>query len=286
MRAICLPLLLTSVLFASADSQAGQSYDNCTGFIDSVPTTISTSGTWCMRHDLTSSVSTGALITINGNNINIDCNDFRLGGLAAGPNTRTIGIYTNARNNISVRRCAPRGFFYGIRLIGDNHLVEGNRTDNNTYIGIAVEGSGSVVRDNRVLDTGGTDLVATVRAIGIYSSGDNEILANLINGVVATAGSGARAYGVQSADNLIGSIIDNNIKAILPDGVGQAHAISFSGTTGRVAVDSNNLVGNGGGSTIAISCPVTNDVVMAGNLANGFLVPTDNCAHDGGNLDF
>ncbi|HEY0661599.1 MAG TPA: hypothetical protein VGD21_09825, partial [Lysobacter sp.] len=62
---------------APAPAQAAQSYDNCTGFIDSLPATITTQGTWCLRKDLSTAMSSGNAITIATNNVTIDCNDFK-----------------------------------------------------------------------------------------------------------------------------------------------------------------------------------------------------------------
>ncbi len=71
-------------------AHAAESYDNCTGFIDSVPATITTQGTWCLRKNLATNITTGNAITIATNNVTIDCNDFKIGGLAAGSASRAI----------------------------------------------------------------------------------------------------------------------------------------------------------------------------------------------------
>jgi hypothetical protein len=65
-------------------AQAAESYDNCSGYIDSVPAVIATQGTWCLRKDLSTAQTSGNAIEIAANNVVIDCNDFKLGGLAAG----------------------------------------------------------------------------------------------------------------------------------------------------------------------------------------------------------
>jgi hypothetical protein len=61
--------LLLSVLALAAAGYASQahasrSYDNCTGFIDSLPATISRQGTWCLRKDLYFSPSQGVALTV------------------------------------------------------------------------------------------------------------------------------------------------------------------------------------------------------------------------------
>src|SRR5690606_24652633 len=85
-------LLLLGGLAATQPARAAQSYDACTGFIDSVPATISTQGVWCLRKDLSTNITSGNAITIATNNVTIDCNDFKLGGLAAGNGSNAFGI--------------------------------------------------------------------------------------------------------------------------------------------------------------------------------------------------
>ena len=49
---------------ASIPAVAGESYDNCVGFIDALPATITTQGTWCLRQDLDSAATSGIMIEI------------------------------------------------------------------------------------------------------------------------------------------------------------------------------------------------------------------------------
>ena len=116
--------LRTSILAAAADltcpiaAHAAESYDSCVGFIDSIPAVISTQGTWCLRRDLSTSMASGSAITVSANNVTIDCNDFKLGGLAAGNATTTKGINAMGRLNVAVRNCSVRGFLMGIAMEG------------------------------------------------------------------------------------------------------------------------------------------------------------------------
>src|SRR5688572_20901601 len=94
---IRLPHLLVLGLLAAvslAPARATESYDGCTGFIDSLPATISTPGTWCLRGHRYTSITSGAAIRITANNVTLDCNDFRLSGLGAGAGTLAVGIDT------------------------------------------------------------------------------------------------------------------------------------------------------------------------------------------------
>ena len=106
-------LFAAMLLLPPPPLRAAESYDNCTGFIDSVPATIATQGVWRLRAHLGTAITTGAAINIAANNVTIDCNDFKLGGLAATDASAAMGISASGRQNATVRRCQLRGFFQG-----------------------------------------------------------------------------------------------------------------------------------------------------------------------------
>jgi hypothetical protein len=284
MRSILsLAVLAAAVSLTPADARAAQSYDNCTGFITALPATISTQGTWCLNKNLATNISSGAALTIDSHNVTIDCNDFRIASTNTANSVRASGIYANARHRLVVRNCLVQNYHWGIRLIGDSALVEDNRVEGNNFIGIGVSGEGTVIRGNRVLDTGGTNYVWNPRAVGIYTAGESEILGNLVNGVFATAGTNAMAFGINPVDPLNGSVIDNNVKNVVADGTGEAHGVSFFGTTNRVTVDSNNIVGTGVANTIGVYCPASNGAAVVANVINGFSLPLYQCTNYDGN---
>ena len=109
---------------------------------------------------------------IQANNVVLDLNGFKLGGLAAGRATTTNGIFADNRQNITIKNGTIRGFFRGIRLsdtgASQGHVVEDIRADQNTRLGINVEGSGILVRNNQVVATGGCQVCgANANASGI-----------------------------------------------------------------------------------------------------------------------
>src|SRR5688500_16840215 len=106
-------VLLTALSFMPAPARSAQSYDNCTGFIDSLPAVIETQGIWCLRKDLSTAITGSAAIDIRANNVTLDCNDFKLGGLPAGAYTDASGVAAIDRFNVTVRRCNIRGFYQG-----------------------------------------------------------------------------------------------------------------------------------------------------------------------------
>src|SRR5688572_11288780 len=71
---------------------AARSYDTCTGYVESLPATIGSPGQWCLRRDLSTAQTSGAAITVAANNVTLDCNDFKLGGLSAGLDTLAHGM--------------------------------------------------------------------------------------------------------------------------------------------------------------------------------------------------
>lgn len=194
-------IALLALCCAWHSARAAQDYDNCTGFVDSLPATISTQGTWCLRRDLSTGLSSGAAITIAANNVTLDCNDFKLGGLTAGIATQTVGVLVLDRSNNTVRNCAVRGFLRGIRMTGSHHVAEDNRLEGNTATGILMTSAGSsLIRRNRIVDTGGTPHASSARAISTLGTVD--ILDNIIHGVLPTSGGGdgrSRMTAVPSA---------------------------------------------------------------------------------------
>ena len=193
-----LPILAPAAL-------AAESYAACTGFIDALPATVGTAGTWCLRDDLSTSLASGAAITLAAPDITLDCNGFKLGGLGAGPGTEAIGIEATDQGNNTVRRCNVRGFRTGISVSGGGggHVVEDNRVELSTHIGIQVGGNSSstlsVVRRNHVLDTGdGADDFYTgimVYSTGAPTGGGVDVLDNSVNGF--NAGSSAQVRGIE-----------------------------------------------------------------------------------------
>jgi hypothetical protein len=276
-------MLLTLALLGTPRAAHAETYHTCAGFITSLPTVISTQGTWCMKQDLTTSITSGSAITINTNNVTIDCNDFKLGGLGAGVSTQTSGIFAINRLNATVRHCNIRGFYQGVYFYGitdGGHLVEDNRFDGNTNVGVDVEGDGSVVRRNRVFDTGGA--TGSTNTLGIETRYSVEVLDNTVSGVLATAGTNGNVYGIDCISSTAGRIIGNGVRGLVPDGTGAANGIYAASAT-RVSIRDNDIDGNGGASSIGLHC-TTSGSHARGNLSVNFTTGLDLCTDDGGNV--
>jgi hypothetical protein len=282
-------LLLATALAAPRTAHAAESYDNCTGFITSVPAVITTQGTWCLKHDLSTAMTSGNAIDIQTNNVTIDCNDFKIGGLAAGAATEAYGIAAGNRLNVTVRRCNIRGFFIGAGLwgkYGGGNTVEDSRFDNNTYIGLQVAGDGSVARRNRVLDTGGTTVASAAGgAVGIYAQYTADVLDNIVSGVAATTGTNGDVAGISAqfgydAGGSVGqSISDNHVRGLSAAGTGAVGGI-ISFMTQRLILRKNDLVGDAGARSIGIVCYASDSHAME-NVIDGFVTGILVCSDDG-----
>jgi len=264
-----------ALCLGSASVAAAESYDNCVGFIDSLPATISTQGVWCLRDDLSTSMASGNAITIANNNVTIDCNDFKLGGMAAGDASTAIGIYAQERQNATVRNCNVRGFFVGIYLYyGAGHLAEDNRLDNNLRYGIAVFGGNSLVQRNRVFDTGGSP--ASSASYGIGAEAD--VIDNTVAGVFATDtnthprgivvyGSGSEARG-------------NRVRGLVVGGAGNAIGIEAKGS--GITLADNRVSAEA--ATAGDGINGDESTFCTGNTAVNFATAYDGCGHVFGNL--
>jgi len=270
--------LLAGMLLLPPPARAAESYDNCTGFIDSLPATIATQGVWCLRDHLATAITTGAAITIATNNVTIDCNDFKLGGLAAGDASTAIGIFASGRQNATVRHCQLRGFFQGIALTGNGHVVEDSRLDNNLFMGINIEGEHNLVQRNRVLDTGGA--VASNFSIGISVEGD--VFDNTVAGVFAN-GTDIYSRGVQTYGE--GGVVRGNIvRGLVASGVGNAVGIrAYSSST---AIVDNRVSAGAAISGVGVYGAAAAQTFCSGNTVANFATAFSQCLDAGGNASY
>jgi parallel beta-helix repeat protein len=262
-----------------------ETYNTCTGFITSVPVVISTQGTWCMKQDLATAMTSGAAITIATNNVTIDCNNFKLGGLAAGLATATEGVFAYDRVNATIRHCKIRGFRIGIDLTGStstsssSHLIEDNRFDGNTYGAIYVRGDGSLVQRNRIFDTGG-GTIGAANTTPLWTLDSVDVIDNTVANSVA-AGTNTNAFGIYSSQNPSGRIIGNAVRGVLPTGTGSGFALYLAGN-GHISVRDNDLSGDLSANSTGMICSTT-DARAKNNIINGFSSSMSGCGDAGGN---
>lgn len=189
-------------------ARAADDFDNCSGFIDTLPKTITTPGTWCLRKDLATAMSQGKAINIASDGVTLDCNGFGIDGGAGGNRTTAAGIYATDRRDLAVRHCRVSSFYMGVEFEGDdsrNNLVEDNLIEHSLFRGAYLAGANNLFRRNRVLDTGGapTDVGVGVSVIG-------DVIDNVVDGVrTLLSGPDAFVLGIDG-NGLDGGIIRGN----------------------------------------------------------------------------
>ena len=275
---LALALLLAGIATVPATARAAQSYDSCAGFIDSLPAVITTQGTWCLRKDLASAISSGAVIEARTNNVTIDCNNFKIGGLAAGDTSTAIGVYALNRQNITVRNCNLRGFYAGVYLFkGAGHLVEDNRVDNALAYGIFMLtdfSSSGVIRNNLVYATGGAPNNTTTLGI----SGVADMIDNTVDGVFAAAANAA-PIGLDAMGPGT-EIRGNRVRGLVPTGSGQA--IGLRMMADGIIASGNRFTAQALTAGVAISG--SGYGVCQGNVSSRYAQLMTTCQDGGGNI--
>ena len=259
-------------LIAASPTWAAESFDSCTGYVDSLPATLSTPGVWCLRKDLATAVSSGNAITVTVNNVTLDCNDFKLGGMAAGPATQAVGIFAKV-DHFTARRCSVRGFYTGVRVEGNGALVENNRFDANTRTALYVWGEAQVVRGNLIHDTGGAPLAGGATALLAYGTG--QVSQNTIHGVspAEDAQGDAFAVGIDSSNGVI--IRGNQISGLVYKGAGDATGVMTH--YGIVADNVLNQPAGTNGIGIKGTWGASEELVCHDNIIRGYVQATSDC---------
>jgi parallel beta-helix repeat protein len=232
---------------------------------------------------LATSLASGNAITVLANDVTLDCNGFKIDGTAAGAGTKTMAIRANSRFDVTVRHCNVQGFYFGVYLYGatGGHVVEDNSFQDNTYTGITVEGDGSVVRRNTVLDTGGSTVWP--HAHGIITKYSVDVIDNTVSGVFAASGINGDTTGILTYSNPNGSISGNRVRGVLKGGTGTARGID-NVTSGRLLLTDNDVVGNASAGSVGLRCTV-GGARAKGNVISGFGTAIGGCgAADGNDL--
>jgi hypothetical protein len=215
--------VLVFMAFGFQSSAYAADADKCTA-ITAVPFAISAGGSYCLTKDLIApgTFTSGAAITVAADNVTIDLGGYTLSDLAAGTATTAIGIQALAQNNVTVENGTVRGFYIGIQLTGTpagfltgstGHLVQNVRGDANRFISIQVLGTGSVVRQNQVLHTGGSTAAGVGFTVGIQVGGDGaEALDNSVVDTIPPTSTGGQAVAllINAQNNFSGAIAEGN----------------------------------------------------------------------------
>ena len=265
----------------------------CTGLVTNLPATLSTPGVWCLGEDLGTMVASGYAVRIAASNVTLDCQGFRISGLAAGDATQTVGVLVADKSNAVIRGCNVRGFHTGIGITGGlgGHVVEDNRLDGNTWLGISTSFADTVtMRRNQVVDTGGNlpfnELpFGSANAIAISGAHAFVLEQNSIGNVFATEHCDCSVVGVTVTDST-GDILDNQISNLLPDGSGTARGIQLYQNSPpaatRVVVRDNAIINRATTPGAALTSGGPTVAICKDNTSLGFEAGFD-CTDAGGN---
>ena len=286
--------LLAAVAALLPRAGSAETFHTCVGFIDALPAVLTSQGVWCLRQDLATSLNSGFAIEVKTNNVTIDCNGFKIGGLGGGENMAEVGIAAYDRRRIGVRDCTIRGFDVGIDLRGSDparggHRVEDNQLDFQPWLGIRVSGHDSIVRRNQLLSIGGSAF--DEYAAAIHTGGDVDILDNTIADMLPARPAWepdiGDVYAIVADDNGHGTIAGNRIRRIArnPSIESEAWAIRLSDSQNAI-VEGNRLANPDGlpaeEEVGAIRC-TGGFAYLRDNIARSFSGPAHGCTDGGGN---
>jgi hypothetical protein len=286
-------LVLAAIAAFPGAAAAAESYDNCTGYIDTLPAVLSSPGYYCLRADLATPVATGNAITINSDDVTVDCNDFKVGNLAAGSGTQARGIGSDGfYSDIAVRRCNVRGFAYGIFMYSSNTLVEDNLFDGSRQGGVGLQGKRNRVRRNQVTDTGLSTYDPDGSPVAIWVGSESDVADNVIVGV-HTTGAGEpiaiRAWDSWQPNMVLGTISGNRISNLTRASGDRFHAIHVG--PGRAVISDNHLTAADAfvdaGAVYCNTSVGSGNGVVRDNTFAGYVAPAIAiCADGGGNVSF
>ncbi len=277
-RFITLITLATALMATPAKAETIE----CT-VIDSIPFIITVQGIYCLTGNLASGLTSGNMIDVQTNNVTIDMNGFKLGGLAAGAATLANGIFALDRRNITIRNGSIRGFLSGIFLDGgaatsSGHLLEDLRLDGNTTTGALVEGTGNIIRNNQVVNTGPGD--NNINAFGLYIlfSNDSVVEGNVISGVSETSQS--IGIFVQSS-----SLIEVRNNTVLRTEDAASNRGIFLSLAIDVTIIGNRILNPATTGTHGIiTFNFSTGVNCIDNIIAGYTTPISDCDFEAGNL--
>ncbi|MCR5855629.1 right-handed parallel beta-helix repeat-containing protein [Mesorhizobium sp. J428] len=261
------PLAGAAISLLLAASSASAEVVDCTP-IETVPVVITAQGIYCLKHDLATSMTSGTAILVNTNNVTIEMNGFKLGGLGGGTNTTAYGIASYSRQNVTVRNGTVRGFYNNVYMSGGlGQIVEDLRLDGARGNGLFLAGSNLIARNNFITNTGEG---AGSSASGIYVDTGYQvsITGNIIGSVSETSTS--NGIRVEFAEQ---SVIDSN----------EIHGVIGGGTRNGIYIGSgdrnvlrNNIVTTSSGST-GIGAYSSSDACVRNAVTTTFVTPYTGC---------
>jgi hypothetical protein len=245
----------------------------CT-FIDALPLTITVPGVYCLRNDLSYS-GTGEAIRIEADDVTIDLNQHTLNFERE---RGAVGIRALNRNRLTILDGRIRHFGSGVVIQSSaptfastgGHRIENVEVDDSVIYGLVVQGSGNLIRGNRVVATGFR--IDTPQPTAILTRGPSVRI--LDNDVVGVSGWGGR--GIRIGEGPGGLIEGNRVTDVggtNPNSV--AVAIEVQG--GRAVTVAGNRISTQAGETnsIGIRMEDGSELAVRDNIVNLYYLGID-----------
>ncbi len=245
--------------------------------ITALPFTITAQGVYCLKQNLNVNLSAAdtAAITINAGNVTIDFNGFRVNNQAPLSTNQADGVFALNRKHITLKNGFIRGFHRGIHIKttggSAGHLVEAMKVADSSHSGITVGGEQSVIRDNRVLATGGGPL-STAIGIRVDYADEGSISGNIVSGVSETSTNSGIHVNISKRVE----VRDNIVRGV-NDGINDyAIAVEFSN---HVMIIQNRMLNDPATGTSGIHDIANSvDIVCRDNESAGFsATPFSDC---------
>ena len=151
--------------------------------ISAVPCVIRLPGRYRLESDLIMAAADGTAIAIDAHHVTIDFMGHALRNSAGAANS-AIGIGGADLKDVTLTGGTVSGFRYGVFLrAGKRYRILNMRVEENWHWGISVEGEDCLIRDNDIINTGGSTADAAV-CIAMRAFGVRQIVeGNVIRGV-------------------------------------------------------------------------------------------------------
>lgn len=247
----------------------------CTPIV-SLPTTITTSGTYCLSANL--SVTSSDAITVQADFVTIDFRGYTISGPGYVEGLDAVSSFL--RRNLIIRNGAIRGFENGVIVyLGTNTVVE-NMTISDVARGIFfAQGAHNSARSNRIVDVKSVGILYSAPAIPmLHNALDHNTIVrdNQIADVGKAYGAFPTALGTGISANGYGPAIIHNNAIAGVRGASGSRGIGFS--QGGLAVE-NKIVGSAGGiecATDGASSKAVRNVLLNGQGAGSYCLKYDN----------
>ncbi len=216
MKFMSLAPIAVAALFAQMASA-----QTCTP-ITTVPTSITAPGRYCLTQSLSSTLASGAAISVNAADVHLDLQGFVLDGTAAGVASTANGIFHNS---------LLRGFELS------NGTIRGFNAALNAGV-YATNPNAVILQDLRIESS---------RGFGLIVVGDHSIVRRANVNRVVPQGASTNAQAIVGFGNRI-RLIDNDISDVVEAATGTGAGITCTSCIGAV-YEQNRITGGAGAGT-------------------------------------